>query len=162
MLLLTREQLEERLAALHLASLELVSDLSLETVLERIAQFAREQAGARYAALGVMDDDGDLIQFIPIGMPKEQMERIAHAPLGLGVLGAMRSERKAVRIQDILQDPRSIGFPENHPEMHSFLGVPILQGEKLLGQIYLTDKEGFSSLPQRMNESSRRLLHMRA
>jgi GAF domain-containing protein len=78
MVLLTREQLEDRLAALHLASLELVSDLSLDTLLERIVQLARDLAGARYAALGVMDENGGLSQFIPVGMSKEQIERIEH------------------------------------------------------------------------------------
>jgi two-component system sensor histidine kinase DevS len=142
MVLLTREQLEERLAALHLASLELVSDLSLDTVLERIAQLASEQIGARYAALGIMDDEGDLVQFIPIGMSEEEITKIPHPPVGLGLLGAMKHENQPMRIADIASDPRSAGFPTNHPQMHSFLGVPIMQGDKLLGQIYLTDKIG--------------------
>jgi signal transduction histidine kinase len=140
MVLLTREQLEDRLVALHRASLELVSDLSLETVLERIVTLAREQSGARYAALGVVNDAGDLVQFIPIGMTKQEIERIPHPPIGRGLLGAMRDELEPVRIPEISTDPRSVGFPKNHPEMHSFLGVPIVQGERLLGQIYLTDK----------------------
>ncbi len=140
MVLLTREQLEDRLVALHRASLELVSDLSLETVLERIVTLAREQSGARYAALGVVNDAGDLVQFIPIGMTKQEIERIPHPPIGRGLLGAMRDELEPVRIPEISADPRSVGFPKNHPDMHSFLGVPIVQREKLLGQIYLTDK----------------------
>ncbi len=140
MVLLTREQLEDRLVALHRASLELVSDLSLETVLERIVTLAREQSGARYAALGVVNDAGDLVQFIPIGMTKQEIERLAHPPIGRGLLGALRNELEPVRIPEISTDPRSVGFPKNHPEMHSFLGVPIVQGERLLGQIYLTDK----------------------
>lgn len=140
MVLLTREQLEDRLVALHRASLELVSALSLDTVLERIVQLAREQSGARYAALGVVNDAGDLVQFIPIGMTNQEIERIAHPPIGRGLLGAMRDEHQPVRIPEISADPRSVGFPKNHPEMHSFLGVPIIHGEKLLGQIYLTDK----------------------
>jgi two-component system, NarL family, sensor histidine kinase DevS len=140
MVLLTREQLEDRLVALHRASLELVSDLSLETVLERIVTLAREQSGARYAALGVVNDAGDLVQFIPIGMTKQEIERIPHQPIGRGLLGAMRDELEPVRIPEISADSRSVGFPKNHPDMHSFLGVPIVQGERLLGQIYLTDK----------------------
>lgn len=143
MVLLSREQLEERLAALHLASLELVSDLSLDNVLERIAQLAREQANAKYAALGVVDEDGDLVQFIPIGMTQAEIAQLAHPPIGRGLLGAMWQEKSAVRIPEIREDPRSIGFPVNHPEMHSFLGVPILQGDRQLGQIYLTDKIGY-------------------
>lgn len=140
MVLLTREQLEDRLAALHRASLELVRDLSLEKVLERIVQLAREQAGARYAALGVMDEEGNLSQFITLGISETQKELIGHPPKGLGLLGILRQERHPIRIADISADPRSVGFPPNHPVMHSFLGVPILQGERLLGTLYLTDK----------------------
>jgi signal transduction histidine kinase len=140
MVLLTREQLEDRLAALHRASLELVGNLSLETVLERIVQMAREQAGARYAALGVVDDQGELEKFIPVGMTKEEIERMPHPPVGRGLLGIMREERRTVRLPEIGADLRSVGFPPGHPEMHSFLGVPILSGDKLLGQLYLTDK----------------------
>jgi len=80
MILLTREQLEDRLAALHQVSLELVGNLSIENVLERIVQMAREQAGARYAALGVVDERGDLDQFIPIGMTDVEIEQIDHPP----------------------------------------------------------------------------------
>ncbi len=140
MVLLTREQLEDRLAALHRASLELVRDLSLEKVLERIVQLAREQAGARYAALGVMDEEGNLSQFITIGITETQKQLIGHPPKGKGLLGILRQERHPIRIANINADPRSVGFPPNHPVMHSFLGVPILQGERLLGQLYLTDK----------------------
>ncbi|MCI0521993.1 MAG: GAF domain-containing protein, partial [Chloroflexi bacterium] len=140
MVLLTREQLEERLAALHRASLELVGDLSLQTLLERIVQLAREVANARYAALGVVDEAGELDQFIPVGMSRLEIEQIPHPPLGRGLLGALRTQRKTIRLPEINADPRSVGFPANHPDMHSFLGVPILLGDRLLGQIYLTDK----------------------
>jgi len=141
MVLLTREQLEERLAALHLASLELVRDLSLDVVLQRIIHLAREQARARYAALGVVDDNGKLLQFIPVGMTPEEVRLTGDPPVGMGLLGALKQERQTIRIPDIGADPRSGGFPPHHPVMHSFLGVPILLGEHLLGLIYLTDKE---------------------
>jgi signal transduction histidine kinase len=143
MVLLTREQLEDRLAALHRASLELVSDLSLETVLERIVQLAREQASARYAALGVLDEQGKFAQFIPIGMTQTQIDLIPHPPLGEGMLGLLQDERRTIRVPNISEDPRSVGFPSNHPRMRSFLGVPILSGDRMLGQIYLTDKLNF-------------------
>jgi len=144
MVLLTREQIEARLVALHRASLELVSDLSLDIVLERIVHLAREQAGARYAALGRLDEKGKLIQFIPVGMTAEEMRQMAHPPLGLGLIGAIAKEHRTIRIPDISLDDRSVGFPPNHPPMTSFLGVPILSGNKLLGQIYLTDKEDYT------------------
>lgn len=154
--ILTREQLEERLTSLHRASLELVSDLSLDTVLERIVRLARAEAEADYAALGVFDEAGNLVQFIPIGMDEEQVERIPYPPKGLGLLGAIKQERKTLRVRDIQNDPRSVGFPPGHPPMHTFLGVPILFGEQVLGQIYLTDKlggEGFTEQDERVIET---------
>ena len=87
-----------------------------------------------------MNDEGDLEQFIPVGMTKEEIALMPHQPIGRGLLGIMRQERRTVRIPEICADPRSVGFPPNHPQMHSFLGVPILSGDKLLGQLYLTDK----------------------
>lgn len=141
MVSLTKEQIEERLIALHSASLELVSNLSLETVLRRIVNLAREQAGARYAALGVLDALGHLDKFIPVGMTDEEISRLAHPPVGRGLIGAILHERRTIRVGDLTQDSRRGGFPPNHPEMHSFLGVPIMRGDELLGHIYLTEKE---------------------
>jgi len=140
MVVLTREQLEDRLAALHRTSLELVSDLSLDTVLERIVEMAREQAGARYAALGVVNEEGNLNHFIPVGISDFEIEKIGNPPSGRGLLGMFRDEKSTIRIRNISTDPRSVGFPKNHPVMNSFLGVPIMSGEQWLGQIYLTDK----------------------
>jgi signal transduction histidine kinase len=141
MALLTREQLEDRLAALHRASLELVRDLSLETVLERIVKLAREQVDAAYAALGVMDEQGNLVKFIPVGMSPQEVRQTGHPPVGRGLLGAMRAERRSIRVANLKDDPKSTGFPSGHPEMTSFLGVPIMLGSRVMGQIYLTNKE---------------------
>ena len=140
MVVLTREQLEDRLAALHRASLELVGDLSSETVLERIVKIARQQANARYAALAVLDEDGNLDRFIPIGITQKEIDKIPHQPQGKGLLGVFRKERCTIRIPDVTADPRSVGYPQNHPVMHALLGVPIFLGDKMLGQLYLTDK----------------------
>jgi signal transduction histidine kinase len=148
MVLLTREQIEARLVALHRASLELVSDLSLDTVLERIVFLAREQAGARYAALGVLDEDGNLERFIPVGMSPEEISRMDHPPRGLGLIGAIHAERRTIRVPEMSKDQRRAGFPPNHPRMTSFLGVPILSGNQILGQIYLTDKEDYPEFTQ--------------
>jgi len=139
-MLLTRQQLEERLVALHRASLELVKDVSLETLLERIATVALEQVNARYAALGVQDDQGKLKQFISVGMSTEEMKKIPHPPMGQGLIGAMMNATAPIRVSEIGTDARAVGFPKNHPKMRSFLGVPIRQGEQQLGQIYLTEK----------------------
>jgi two-component system sensor histidine kinase DevS len=144
MVLLTREQIEARLVALHRASLELVSDLSLDIVLDRIVHLAREQAGARYAALGVQDEQGRLVRFIPVGITSDEIRQMAHPPIGLGLIGAIAKERRTIRVPYISQDDRSVGFPPNHPPMNSFLGVPIMSGNQLLGQIYLTDKEDYT------------------
>jgi signal transduction histidine kinase len=149
MVVLTPEQLEDRLAALHRASLELVSDLSLETLLERIVQLAREQAQARYAALGVVDDEGNLVNFIPVGLNPEDVQKIPHRPEGKGLLGLFAKERRTIRVSEIQADERSAGFPTHHPAMHSFLGVPIMLGDKLLGQLYLADKQGYHEFTEK-------------
>ncbi|MEW6029699.1 MAG: GAF domain-containing protein [Chloroflexota bacterium] len=141
-MLLTREQLQDRLIALHRASLELVRDVSLESLLERIAATACEQAEARYAALGVLDDEGKLWKFISVGMTEAETKRIAHPPVGRGLIGALIGRMDPLRVPVVAEDPRSVGFPAHHPHMTSFLGVPIRAGDSQLGQLYLTDKIG--------------------
>ncbi|MGC8857148.1 MAG: GAF domain-containing protein [Anaerolineae bacterium] len=141
-MLLTREQLEERLIALHRASVELVKNVSLEPLLENIARTACEQAEARYAALGVLDENGGLQKFIAVGMSEEEIKRIPHPPVGRGLIGALMNTTDPIRVAVIEEDPRAVGFPPHHPYMTSFLGVPIRIGDRQLGQIYLTDKLG--------------------
>jgi two-component system, NarL family, sensor histidine kinase DevS len=148
MVVLTREQIEERLAALHRASLELVGNLSLETLLERIVSLAKDQVDARYAALGVLNSQGELEKFIPVGMEESEIARIAHPPRGYGLIGAILREKRTIRVKQIAEDERSEGFPEHHPQMSSFLGVPILLDDNLLGQIYLTDKITYPEFTQ--------------
>jgi len=139
-MLLTREQLQERLIALHKASLELVKDVSLDHLLEQIAKVACEQSDARYAALGVLDEDGKLVKFISVGMTDEEIKRIAHPPIGKGLIGELMNTEAPLRVPVIQEHPRSSGFPDHHPRMVSFLGVPIRAASDQLGQIYLTDK----------------------
>ncbi|HEY5982211.1 MAG TPA: GAF domain-containing sensor histidine kinase [Anaerolineales bacterium] len=141
-MLLTREQLQERLIALHQASLELVQEVSVEHLLERIATTACEQVGARYAALGVLDGAGGLAQFITVGLTDDAIKRIGHTPIGRGLIGELMDSRTPIRVPVILEHPHSVGFPKHHPVMVSFLGVPIRTGDRQLGQIYLTDKIG--------------------
>jgi signal transduction histidine kinase len=157
-MLLTREQLQERLIALHRASLELVKDISLDHLLKQIAATACDLAEARFAAVGVMDDEGGLKQFITIGMTQAEIKRIAHPPVGLGLIGALIDSTDPIRLPSIKKDPRSIGFPKNHPEMGSFLGVPIRAGDLQLGQIYLTNKLGESEF----TEDDERIIQMLA
>jgi GAF domain-containing protein len=137
---LTREQLEDRLATLHMASLELVRQTTLPALLKRIAELAKEQAGAQYAALGVMDENGGLEQFIPVGMNHTEIAKMDHPPVGLGLIGELARSSKTIRYPDIAKHPKSFGFPPNHPAMKSFLGVPLRIGDILYGQIYLTNK----------------------
>jgi two-component system sensor histidine kinase DevS len=139
-MLLTREQLQERLIALHKASLELVKDVSLDHLLERIAKVACEQVDARYAALGVLDEQGKLVKFITVGMTDEEIKRMAHPPVGKGLIGELMNTEVPLRLPVIQNHPRSSGFPPHHPRMTSFLGVPIRAASLQLGQIYLTDK----------------------
>lgn len=137
---LSCEQLQARLLALHRANLELIKDVSLETLLQRIAQVAREQADSEYAALAVLDDEGQLDHFVTVGMSKSQIARMAHKPKGLGLLGSLTGTENPIRLANMADDPRSVGFPPHHPAMRSFLGVPILTANRQLGQIYLTNK----------------------
>jgi transcriptional regulator with GAF, ATPase, and Fis domain len=133
------DQLEDRLAALHQVSLELVQNFSLDSLLQRIIVIAREQTGARYAALGSLDEEGKLERFIPLGMPVLDNEKLK-PPVGLGLLGALMNTKETILLEDISSDPRVSGFPAGHLEMKTFLGVPIWQGDRQFGQIYLTDK----------------------
>lgn len=136
------EKLQDRLLALHRANLELIKDKSLDTLLERIVTVAREQGGAQYAALAILDDKGNLAKFVSAGMSESKIKKMSHEPKGLGLLGILRDTEEPIRLPILGDDPRSVGFPENHPPMQSFLGVPILAAKHQLGQIYLTEKIG--------------------
>jgi two-component system sensor histidine kinase DevS len=135
------EKLEDRLAILHTASVDLMRDISLDSLLKHIAQLACDQVGARYAAVGVIGENGKLEKFIPVGITFKAAGRMSHPPEGLGLIGALMRSSKSMRVKDIAADPRRVGFPAHHPPMKTFLGVPIMNGQKHLGQIYLTDKK---------------------
>jgi len=137
---LSCEDLQDRLLALHRANLDLIKDISLDTLLNRIARVAKEQADAQYAALAVLDNDGEIEKFVTVGMTEEQIAKMAHEPKGLGLLGALMNTEDPIRLPDLRKDSRSAGFPKHHPVMDSFLGVPILAATQQLGQIYLTNK----------------------
>jgi signal transduction histidine kinase len=122
------------------AGMILASELSLDAVLQRIIELAVEITDARYGALGVIGPDGDLREFITTGITPEEREAIGAPPHGRGILGALIEERKPMRLPDISADPRSVGFPPNHPKMTSFLGAPIVVRGEVFGDIYLTNK----------------------
>ncbi|MGD2050129.1 MAG: GAF domain-containing protein, partial [Chloroflexota bacterium] len=133
---------EPALSALNEAALAIAAEVSLDKVLQQITDSARELAGARYAALGVPDSEGHLEKFVTSGITPEVEAKIPHRPRGLGLLGAIVREGRSIRLPSITDDPRSVGFPPGHPPMTSFLGVPIIAGQEVLGNLYLTDKQG--------------------
>ncbi len=124
------------------AGMVLASELSLDVVLQRIVELAVDLTGARYGALGVLAPDGRSIQdFITVGITPQERAALGDPPVGHGLLGALIHEAEPLRIPDIGADPRSVGFPPNHPPMTSLLGVRISGRGTVFGNIYLTDKQ---------------------
>lgn len=113
---------------------------TLETVLQRIAEVSKDVVRARYAALGVPDGKGGLRYFKTAGISEEEIARIPHPPKGRGLLGVIMRDRETVRLANMDQDSRRVGFPENHPRMTSLLGVPIQTSQQLFGILYLSDR----------------------
>jgi len=136
------DRLRAQLGAFNEATLTITAELALDRVLQRIAHLARELVNARYAALGVPDGNNGLEQFLTSGMSEEEIAQMEHPPEGKGLLGALLHSTTPMRVPRIADDPRSAGFCGNHPEMTSFLGVPIVSKGALLGTLYLTDKIG--------------------
>ena len=125
------------------AGMVLASELSLDAVLQRIVELAVDLTGARYGALGVLTPGGRSIEdFLTVGITPEERAALGELPMGHGLLGALIREARPLRIPDIGADPRSVGFPPNHPPMTSLLGVPITGRGTVFGNIYLTDKQG--------------------
>jgi signal transduction histidine kinase len=131
---------EAHLAALDIAVQGISGVLALEAVLQLIVDHVRALADAEYAALGIAHPDGVIERFITSGLSTEARERIGDLPRGHGLLGLIIREGQAFLIPDIATDPRRYGFPPNHPEMHSFLGVPITVRGRAVGNLYLTNK----------------------
>jgi signal transduction histidine kinase len=122
--------------------LALAAELSLPAALQRIVELAAELTGARYGALGVLGRDGTISEFITTGVTAEQRAAIGHIPVGRGILGVLIDDATPLRLHDIAEDPRSVGFPPNHPPMHSFLGAPVTARGQVYGNLYLTEKQG--------------------
>ncbi len=127
------------------AALLLEADLDLSSLLRHIIDEARSMTNARYGALGVLDEDGTaLSEFITVGLEPEEEEAIGARPVGRGVLGLLISEPEPLRLARLGSHQKSYGFPANHPPMTSFLGVPIKVRDEVYGNLYLTDKIGWS------------------
>jgi signal transduction histidine kinase len=136
------EERGQALEALLEAARIVTAEHDLDRVLRRIAETARELARARYAALGVVGPGGVLGRFIPVGLTPEEIARIGELPRGRGVLGVMLQHGKSLRLSDLSRHPGAVGFPPAHPPMRTFLGVPIFARGRLLGSLYMADKEG--------------------
>ena len=124
------------------AVMALSSDLDLHSVLERIVESATALTGARYGALGVLGRDEELGEFLTSGIPGREHSLIGDLPHGRGILGLLITDPRPLRLSDLTQHPASYGFPEHHPPMSSFLGVPVHIRGTVFGNLYLTEKEG--------------------
>jgi signal transduction histidine kinase len=131
-----------RLLALHRAAVTITGELELDSLLQRIVDEARQLVGCKYAALGVLGEDGYIQRFPTSGISPEEREKIGSPPRGHGLLGVMLRAGRTLRIPDISKDPRRVGFPPHHPHMTSLLGVPIFVRGRLAGDLYLADKIG--------------------
>jgi two-component system, NarL family, sensor histidine kinase DevS len=136
------------------AGMVLASELALDAVLQRIVELAADLTDARYGALGVLTQDGSRIEdFITVGITDEERARLGDPPTGHGLLGVLIRDAQPIRIPNISADPRSVGFPPNHPPMRSLLGVPITGRGRIFGDLYVTDKrhaDGFDDEDERI------------
>lgn len=121
----------------------LVSELDLEVVLERLLEVARELTGAQYAAVGILDASKEALErFITSGVDPETHRIIGDLPRGRGVLGLLIRHPEPLRLAEVSDHPESYGFPPGHPQMHTFLGVPVRIRDEVYGNLYLTEKAG--------------------
>lgn len=132
----------DRIAGLVEGAASVAGQVELAGILRSTVEFAKEITGARYAALGVIGEHGGLVEFITTGLDEDQADSIGPPPRGAGLLGTIIRTGETIRIDHAPDHPDATGFPTGHPEMTSFLGVPIRVGENLFGNLYLTDKEG--------------------
>jgi signal transduction histidine kinase len=131
----------DRMRALLEAGVALTSELSLESLLQRIVELAAELTEAQYAALGVIDASGsELERFVTTGIDPQTHAAIGDLPRGRGILGVLIRDSAVLRLHDLSNHPRSVGFPPHHPPMHTFLGVPLHLRGVAYGNLYLTEK----------------------
>ena len=136
------EALRNRLSRLSEASLRITESLDLDTILQGVIDGARSLSGARYGALLVLNDAGRMQDLVTSGMTPEERRRLGALPKGLGLLGYLSEIEGPLRLAEIAGHPSSVGFPEGHPPMKTFLGAPVRHRGERLGNIYLTEKEG--------------------
>ena len=136
------EALRNRLSRLSEASLRITESLDLDDILQGVIDGARSLTGARYGALLVLDDAGRMQDLVTSGMTPEERRSLGALPKGLGLLGYLSEIEGPLRLAEIASHPSSVGFPEGHPPMKTFLGAPVRHRGERLGNIYLTEKEG--------------------
>jgi signal transduction histidine kinase len=144
---------QDRKDVLLEAGLALASELSLPVVLQRIVDLAAQVTDARYGALGVIGQGGDLVEFITTGLSAKQRKAIGPLPRGRGILGLLIQQPRPIRINNIADHAMSVGFPAHHPPMHSFLGAPVQAMGKVFGNIYLSEKRSASTFSEEDEES---------
>jgi signal transduction histidine kinase len=132
----------DRMRGLLEAVVAIGSGLDLETMLRRIVETAVGLVDATYGALGVIGEDNRLAEFIPIGLSEDEIHRIHHWPEGRGLLGLLIEDPRPLRLANMAAHPASSGFPDGHPPMRSFLGVPVRVRDEVFGNLYLTNKRG--------------------
>ncbi|HEV8025488.1 MAG TPA: GAF domain-containing protein, partial [Candidatus Nanopelagicales bacterium] len=122
------------------AVVAVAAGLELPATLRRIVQAATDLVDAKYGALGVLDDDGNLADFVHVGIDVVQADEIGELPEGRGILGLLTDHPVPIRLDRITDHPKAVGFPANHPPMHTFLGVPVRVRGEVFGNLYLTEK----------------------
>jgi signal transduction histidine kinase len=144
---------DDKRRALVQAGIAITSELSLDAVLQTLVRIAADLTGARYSALGVIDRDGQsLVRFVTHGVDDATRRAIGDLPRGRGILGVLIHDARPLRLDDLTRDPRSVGFPPNHPPMHSFLGVPVMTRGVAFGNLYLAEKEPEGSFSEEDEE----------
>ncbi|MCP2248039.1 sensor histidine kinase [Lentzea aerocolonigenes] len=133
----TRDKMQSLLDAV----LAVGAGLELDSTLQRIVQAAVELVGARYGALGVLGSKHNLSQFVYVGIDPATRAQMGHLPQGKGLLGLLIKDPRAIRLHDLSEHAASVGFPPNHPPMHSFLGTPVRVRDEVFGNLYMTEKK---------------------
>lgn len=143
-------------SGLFAAFVGIAGGLELASTLRRIVQEAVDLTSSTYGALGVLGSDGEVTEFIHVGMDRDIAENLGQPPQGKGILGVIIEDPVALRLEDISAHPASVGFPAGHPPMHTFLGVPVRVGGSIFGNLYLTEKQNsefFTSEDERLVEA---------
>ena len=136
------------------------SDLDLHSVLDRIVVSACRMTGARYGALGVLGNSGELVDFVTSGLTAEQHTAIGDLPRGKGILGLLIQEPRPLRLRTLQEHPASYGFPPGHPPMETFLGVPVRIRGTVFGNLYLTEKAGDATFTEQDEQLVLSLIHI--